>query len=130
MIEIFTIGQLAKAAGVHVETIRYYQRRGLIAQPAKPVQGHRSYPQATLARILFIKRAQGLGFTLEEIANLLCLNDRPCAQVQALAEHKLGSVKEKLADLKRLELALHELLSQCRHNDDDSRCPIIDALQP
>jgi MerR family mercuric resistance operon transcriptional regulator len=67
---------------------------------------------------------------LNEIANLLSLNDRPCSQVQDLAEHKLSAVKEKMADLKRLEKALKLLLSQCQSNDDDSHCPIIDSLQP
>ena len=125
-----TISKLAKALGVNVETIRFYERQGLIDQPNKPETGYRHYPDETVNRIRFIKRAQGLGFTLDEIANLLSLNDRPCGQVQELAEHKLSAVKEKMADLRRLEKALNALLKQCRSNDDDSHCPIIDSLLP
>jgi MerR family transcriptional regulator, mercuric resistance operon regulatory protein len=125
-----TISKVAKELNINVETVRFYERRGLIAQPPKPATGYRAYPVDTVNRIRFIKRSQELGFTLEEIANLLSLNDRPCGQVQELAEHKLGAVKEKMADLRRLEKALKALLVQCRSNDDDSHCPIIDSLQP
>ena len=92
-----TISKVAKALDINVETVRFYERRGLIDQPVKPEIGYRHYPDETLNRIRFIKRAQELGFTLEEIANLLSLNDRSCNQVQTLAEHKLNEVKEKLA---------------------------------
>jgi len=127
---IRTISKLAKELGVNVETIRFYERRGLIDQPSKPETGYRHYPDETVQRIRFIKRAQDLGFTLEEITSLLSLNDRPCGHVQELAEHKLRAVKEKMADLQRLEHALKALLTQCRSNDDDSHCPIIDSLLP
>jgi MerR family mercuric resistance operon transcriptional regulator len=123
-----TISRIAKEIGVNIETIRFYERRGLIEQPDKPETGYRHYPDETVNRIRFIKRAQELGFTLDEIANLLSLNDRPCSQVQELTEHKLSAVKEKMADLRRLEKALKALLTQCQSNDDDSRCPIIDSL--
>jgi MerR family transcriptional regulator, mercuric resistance operon regulatory protein len=86
MNENHTIGQLAKVAGVNVETIRYYERRGLISQPPKPAEGYRTYPNATLARIFFIKRAQELGFTLKEINKLLSLDESHCSEVQELAE--------------------------------------------
>lgn len=125
-----TISKVAKTLNINVETVRFYERRGLITQPVKPAVGYRHYPNDTVHRIRFIKRAQELGFTLDEIANLLSLNDRPCSQVQTLAKHKLDAVKEKMADLQRLEKALEELLVQCNKNDDDSHCPIIDALQP
>lgn len=127
---MFLIGQLANAAGVHVETIRYYERLGLIAQPQKPLAGFRRYPITTLNQLHFIKRAQTLGFTLEEITNLINLNNTPCSEVQGLAECKLNAVKEKIADLQRLKLALDMLVTQCQHNNDDSYCPIIDSLQP
>lgn len=123
-----TISKVAKEIGVNIETIRFYERRGLIAQPIKPETGYRHYPDETVNRIRFIKRAQNLGFTLDEIANLLSLNDNPCGQVQELAEHKLHAVKEKMSDLRRLEKGLSTLLTQCRSNDDDSHCPIIDSL--
>lgn len=125
-----TISKVAKALDINVETVRFYERRGLIAQPPKPEVGYRQYPEGTVNRIRFIKRAQELGFTLDEIANLLSLNDRPCSQVQDLAERKLTAVQVKMADLQRLEKALKALLAQCQSNDDDSRCPIIDSLQP
>lgn len=125
-----TISKIAKKLNVSVETIRFYERKNLIAQPIKPEAGYRQYPDDTVNRIRFIKRAQDLGFTLDEIANLLSLNDRPCGEVQELAEHKLSTVKEKMAELRRLENALKALLKQCRSNDDDSHCPIIDSLLP
>jgi len=125
-----TIGKLARNLGINVETIRFYERKGLIEQPVKPETGYRHYPDETVNRIRFIKRAQDLGFSLDEIANLLSLNDRPCGQVQELAEHKLLAVRERMADLRRLEKALKALLTQCQSNDDDTHCPIIDSLQP
>tara|TARA_Y100001938_G_C7885720_1_gene327274 strand:- start:183 stop:569 length:387 start_codon:yes stop_codon:yes gene_type:complete len=125
-----TISKLAKALNINVETVRFYERWGLITQPPKPDTGYRHYPEETVNRIRFIKRAQELGFTLDEISNLLSLNDYPCSQVQDLAELKLIAVKEKMADLRRLEKALKALLAQCQSNDDDSHCPIIDSLQP
>lgn len=125
-----TISKVAKEIGVNIETIRFYERRGLIAQPIKPETGYRHYPDETINRIRFIKRAQDLGFTLDEITNLLSLNDNPCGQVQELTERKLHAVKEKMSDLRRLEKALITLLTQCRSNDDDNHCPIIDSLLP
>jgi len=107
-----TISKVAKELNINIETVRFYERRGLITQPIKPEIGYRHYPEDTINRIRFIKRSQELGFTLEEISKLLSLNDSPCHQVQALAEDKLSSVKEKMIDLKRLESALNELLNQ------------------
>ena len=124
-----TISKVAKALAINVETVRFYERSGLIAQPPKPEIGYRHYSDETFSRIRFIKRAQELGFTLDEIANLLSLNDQPCSQVQGLAEHKLSAVREKMAHLRRLEKALKRLLAQCQENDDASYCPIIDSLQ-
>ena len=125
-----TIGKLARELGINVETVRFYERRGLIEQPPKPLSGYRVYPEETLNRIRFIKRAQELGFTLDEIAGLLHLNDNPCSQVQELALGKLDSLQQKIADLRRLEVALKSVLKQCESNPDKSRCPVIDALQP
>lgn len=126
----YSIGQLAKAAGVNVETIRYYEHRGIITQPSKPAQGYRTYAKATLARILFIKRAQELGFTLEEIDNLLALGESHCSEVQELAEGKLVSVRAKINDLHCLERALAELVTQCRSTPENAACPIVESLQP
>lgn len=127
---LFSIGKLAQAAQVSVETIRYYERRGLITRPPKPAQGYRTYTKATLARILFIKRAQELGFTLEEIENLLVLGESHCSEVQELAESKLVSVRSKINDLCRLERVLEGLVTQCRSNPDNTACPIVESLQP
>jgi len=123
-----TISKLADAARVNVETIRYYERRGLIEQPEKPAQGYRKYPLQTLTRIRFIKRAQELGFTLEDIGHLLMMEDQPCAQARQLAEQKLAQVQAKLRDLQQLAEALRMLVSQCEHNPDQSHCPLVDTL--
>jgi|TARA_R110000850_G_scaffold151371_1_gene274358 MerR family mercuric resistance operon transcriptional regulator len=125
-----SISKVAKELHINIETVRFYERKGLIEQPTKPEVGYRHYPDETVSRIRFIKRAQELGFTLEEIANLLSLEDRPCHQVRSLAEHKLCAVEEKIANLQRLEKALNALLVQCASNEDDSHCPIINSLQP
>ena len=96
-----TIGKLAESAGVNVETIRYYQRRGLLHEPKKPVGGYRHYSPETTKRVRFIKRAQALGFTLEEVAELLRLDAASaCAETRELAAHKLKLIEEKLAELK------------------------------
>jgi len=125
-----TISKVAKKLDINIETVRFYERRGLIVQPPKPAQGYRHYPNDTVNRIHFIKRSQELGFTLDEITNLLSLNGTPCGQVQELAKQKLSAVRKKMADLRCLEKVLKELLAQCRNNQDDSHCPIIDSLQP
>lgn len=125
-----TISRLAKELDVNIETIRFYERKGLIQQPPKPTTGYRHYPNETVNRIHFIKRAQELGFTLDEIVHLLSLEDSPCSEVQTLANKKLEKVQSKILDLRRLENALEALLSQCHENDDKSHCPIIDSLQP
>lgn len=124
------ISDLAKAADVNVETIRYYERRGLINQPLKPEQGYRDYPETTLERVQFIKRAQELGFKLEEIANLLLLGEGNCLSVQEIAEHKLVNVRAKIADLCRLESVLDNLVTQCKCNPSESSCPIVETLLP
>lgn len=125
-----TISKVAKEIGINIETVRFYERKGLIDQPVKPLQGYRHYPEETLNRIRFIKRSQELGFTLKEIQGLLSLNDAPCNQVEALAKKKLVAVQTKQADLLLLEKALLDHISQCQRNDDNSHCPIIDSLQP
>lgn len=124
-----TIGQLAAFAGVHVETIRYYQRRGLLEEPRKPFGGCRRYPADMAKRIRFIKRAQALGFTLDEILILLQLQgaDR-CADTRKLAEQKVALIERKLADLMAMRKALEALLHQCGTGDSEAACPIIQAL--
>jgi MerR family mercuric resistance operon transcriptional regulator len=127
---MLTIGQLAKSAGVNVETIRYYERQQLIEQPDKPSQGYRRYPVETLFRVLFIKRAQRLGFTLAEIFSLIGLSQGHCSDVQCLAENKLVTIRQKIKDLQRLEKSLKTLVGECQINSDEARCPIIESLVP
>ncbi len=123
------IGRLAANAGVNVETIRYYQRRGLLGQPAKPLNGHRRYPAEWAKRVRFIKRAQGLGFTLEEIAGLVQLDaTHACAETRDLAARKRQIIEQKLTDLTTMRRALTQLMRQCDSLDGTGACPIIDAL--
>lgn len=125
----FTIGQLAKAAGVNVETVRYYQRIGLIDEPVKPAQGYRRYPAPTLDRIRFIKRAQELGFSLTEITDLLSLNERDCVDARAIAEHKQQVIQQRIDDLTAMQLELAKLIQACRQNvSGQDRCAIIATL--
>ena len=124
-----TIGGLADEAGVNVETIRYYQRRGLMPEPDKPAQGYRRYDATTVKRVRFIKRAQALGFTLEEIGGLLELDEaHACAETRELASHKLEAIETKLADLAAMRRALMTLLRQCDAGAMKGNCPIIHAL--
>jgi len=125
-----TIGRVAKLAGVNVETIRYYQRRRLIAEPDKPHMGYRRYPADIVKRIRFIKRAQALGFTLEEIAELLRLEEaRACAETRALAAHKMRLIDRKLTGLKAMRKALGGLVQQCDRKQPTKGCPIIQVLE-
>jgi MerR family mercuric resistance operon transcriptional regulator len=124
-----SIGRLAAEAGVNVETIRYYQRRGLLAEPQKPLNGQRRYAAELAKRVRFIKRAQVLGFTLEEIVGLLRLEEaHACAETRELADRKLQVIESKLADLKAMRKALAMLVRQCDAPDSKSCCPIIHAL--
>ncbi|MBB1350350.1 MULTISPECIES: Hg(II)-responsive transcriptional regulator [Pseudoalteromonas] len=125
-----TISKIAKKIGINIETVRFYERKGLIKQPVKPLQGYRQYSTETVNRIRFIRRSQELGFTLSEIEGLLSLNDSPCNQVEELAKKKLVAIQTKQADLLLLEKALLEHIGQCQSNEDDTCCPIIDSLQP
>lgn len=128
---MLTISKLAHEAGVNVETIRFYQRRGLLAEPEKPLGGIRRYGQGDVARVLFIKAAQRIGFTLDEIEQLLDLDDgMHCSEARAIAAHKLDIVREKLADLRHIETALADLVSRCEASRGQVNCPLIDALQP
>lgn len=124
-----TIGQVAKEAGVHKETIRYYQSLGLVPEPTKPAGSVRRYGRTAISRIQFIKRAQELGFTLEEVGRLLLLDDgQSCAQTRRLAESKLVVIRERLADLARMETVLEQLISECGSGSRPRRCPIIATL--
>lgn len=124
-----TIGRLADEAGVNVETIRYYQRRGLMAEPDKPMGGQRRYGAEAVKRVRFIKRAQVLGFTLDEVGGLLDLDEAcACTETRELAAHKLQIIEEKLADLRAMRKALTALLHQCDTGATEGNCPILHAL--
>lgn len=125
-----TIGALAGAAGVNVETIRFYQRKGLMREPDRPLGGIRRYGEADLARVRFIKSAQRLGFSLDEIADLLKLEDGShCTEAREQAEHKLADVRARVAELQRIEAALEALVQRCCTATEAVRCPMIQALQ-
>lgn len=126
----FTIGALADAAAVNVETIRFYQRKGLIPAPVRPSGSIRRYASADLARVRFIKSAQRLGFSLDEVSDLLTLEDGThCDEARALAERKLRDVREKLTVLRRIESALGKLVVQCGSARGAVTCPLIASLQ-
>ena len=125
-----TIGVFAKAAGVNVETIRFYQRKGLLPEPDKPYGSIRRYGPTDVTRVLFVKSAQRLGFSLDEIAELLRLEDGAhCDEASSLAEFKLKDVREKLADLTHMEAALTELVCACHAAKGKVSCPLIASLQ-
>ena len=124
-----TIGKLARAAGVNVETIRYYQRIGLVEEPAKPLQGYRRYPASSADRIRFIKRGQELGFSLKEITDLLSLNDGDCNEVRTIAEHKHKVIQQRIDDLNAIQRELTELIAACKNNSSKKgHCAIITVL--
>jgi MerR family mercuric resistance operon transcriptional regulator len=124
-----TIGKVARAAGVGVETVRYYERRGLVARPLRPPGSVRRYPDETVARLRFIRRAQALGFTLAEIRPLLALGDpQSCGRARALAAGKLSLVRERIAALERMRGALEALIGRCDAARGRLACPIIETL--
>ncbi|MDC4207003.1 MAG: Hg(II)-responsive transcriptional regulator (plasmid) [Candidatus Manganitrophus sp.] len=126
-----TIGQLAKRAGVKIETVRYYERRGLILEPPRRESGYRQYAEDAVARIQFIKRAQELGFSLKEILELLSLRvDRhtTCKDVRQRAEAKISDIEVKIADLKRMKQALVKVTNACSGRGPTSECPILEAM--
>lgn len=127
-----TIGQLAKRAGVNLETIRYYERRGLLPEPPRRESGYRAYPLESMARIRFIKSAQALGFTLEEINHLLSLRvnaETSCEQVRIQAEQKLVEVTQKIQALQELQQALVTLTATCAEGGLQGECPILEMLE-
>lgn len=127
----FTIGKLAKEAGVGVETVRYYQRRGLFAEPPA-VSGYRRYDALHLERLNFIRRAQGVGFTLDEIAELMTLNDtRDHRLARSLASEKIRSIETRIEQLGKVADALRHLVRECECGGQEMPCPIIRmALTP
>ena len=130
MQEGLTIGRLAKAVGVNVETIRYYQRRGLIAEPNKPPGGHRRYSPRVIAQVEFIRRAQQLGFSLDECKRLLDMSDGgQCREARLLAEKKSELIEIQIARLEKMRSELSVLIQACKGNRGRKGCPLIDALK-
>lgn len=130
--EKLTIGRLAQKSGVNVETVRFYERRGLICQPSKPEKGYRRYPLEMISRIRFIKNAQELGFSLREVSELLDLRVDPqttCKDVKEQAEAKILDIEEKMQALLNMKNALTKLAATCRGKGPSSECPILEALE-
>lgn len=125
-----TIGRLANRADVGIDTVRFYERRGLLPEPDRTPAGYRLYPESVVDRIRFIRRAKSLGFSLDEINALLDLHDHGGRKstVKALTQKKLAEIDARIEDLARIRDALSELDSRCSGHGDVSGCPIIDAL--
>ncbi|MGQ0712322.1 MAG: MerR family transcriptional regulator [Gemmatimonadaceae bacterium] len=126
------IGQLAERAGVNIETIRYYERRGLLPEPVRTASGYRSYDPDAVARLRFIKRAQRLGFTLHEIEDLLALrvgNDASCEAIGRKTREKIALVRQKIRELRDMERSLTRLAAACDARRPTGECPILHALE-
>ena len=123
------IGAVAAAAGVNVETVRFYRRKGLLPEPRRPYGQIRRYGESDVARVKFVKSAQRLGFSLEEVAGLLRLEDGThCDEARVMAEQKLDDVRSKLRDLRSMESALKRLVADCCSSRGTVTCPLISAL--
>jgi len=130
-LQTLTIGQVARRAGLGVQTIRYYEREGLLPPPARRPSGYREYPEGTVRRLLFIRRAKELGFSLREIRELLALRVDPgctCGEVKARALAKVTDVERKITALRRIRSALLDLAEACPGGETTGDCPILEAL--
>ena len=126
-----TIGEVAKRAKVCIETLRYYERQGLVACPPRSMSNYRLYPAETVRRVQFIKRAQHLGFSLKDIAELLALRAKPaarCADVRERALAKINDIEEKLRALQAMKSALVKLVAACAGDSPITDCPILESL--
>lgn len=127
-----TIGKVARGAGLAVDTVRYYEREGLLEKPARTTSGYRHYTTDAVSRLRFIRQAKDLGFSLSEIKELLALRVTPgksCADVKARAEAKIADVEQRIAQLNRIKRALAKLATACSGRGPTSECPILDALE-
>lgn len=132
MPESLTIGKIARSANVGVETVRFYEREGLIDEPPRKQSGYRQYPVETISRIRFIKRAKELGFTLKETGELLRLqvdSEATCGDVRSRAETKIREIQDKIRTLRKMEAALEELKKACDGLSPVVECPILKALE-
>lgn len=129
-ITTLTISRLAASASVHIETVRYYQRRGLLHEPTRPPGGVRRYGSTDVARLQFIRRAQTMGFSLDEIAGLLQVKGkRACEQTRQLAELKLADIRRRLDELRQLEGDLMQMVAECSQVPAGECCPTLDRLE-
>jgi Hg(II)-responsive transcriptional regulator len=129
---MLTIGNVAKAARISVEAIRFYEKRGLLGKVGRTASGYRQYPPETVKRIRFIQHAKDAGFTLAEIDELLRLRQSrrdTCARIRGRAIDKLQEVEQRVRDLKLIRDALSDLVDRCDNNDDMGECPIVEALE-
>lgn len=129
--ERLTIGHLAHIGGVNLETIRYYERRGLLPRPARTKSGYRQFSPEAARRLRFIKRAQKLGFSLDEIRELLALGTRPRqnrATIRVRAQQKIEDINHKIGALTAMKNTLHELVNQCERCGPSGECPIVASL--
>ena len=127
-----TIGKVARSAGLAIDTVRYYEREGLLEKPARTASGYRHYTTDAIARLRFIRQAKELGFTLSEIRELLTLRVAPgksCADVKARAETKIADVEQRIAQLNRMKRALAKLATACSGRGPTSACPILEAME-
>jgi MerR family mercuric resistance operon transcriptional regulator len=125
-----TISRLAASASVHIETVRYYQRRGLLPEPERPLGGIRRYGPGDVSRLRFIRRAQTMGFTLDEIAGLMEVKGRrACEQTRRLAEFKLADVRRRLEELRQLESDLTQMVAECSQVSSGECCPALTRLE-
>ena len=129
--EALTIGQVAGRAGIGIETVRFYERRGLIEDPPRTESGYRQYSEDAVSRLRFIKRAKGLGFSLKEIMELLSLRLDPettCGDIKKRAETKIADIEEKIRSLRNMNKALTKLVATCSVNGPVRECSILETL--
>ena len=129
---LLNIGQVAKQTNVTVETVRFYEKQGLIAAPQRSESGYRKYPLETVKRVQFIQHAKEVGFTLRDIGELLALRQKPgtsCADIKLRATQKIEEVDQKIHDLNRIRDALGRMIMKCSGRGDLSECPILEELE-
>ncbi len=126
-----TLGKVAQRSGVGVETVRFYERSGLVPRPPRTPAGYRQYPDGTVNRMIFIRHAKELGFSLKEIKELLSLRvdrGRGCDRVRTRAEQKIAEIDERMRQLKRIRRTLDDLVEACELREPTSECPILESL--
>lgn len=129
---LLNIGEVAKQTGITVETVRFYEKQGLIAAPPRSVSGYRQYPPETVKRVQFIQNAKAVGFTLKDIAELLALHRKPgtsCSDIKLRATQKIEEVEQKIHELQNIRNALGRMIMKCGDGNDLSDCPILEELE-